>query len=201
MSIASYRHNEALGVTGPMLPTDLPASLEQVYSYYELPAQTYRDYRRFARTTDFSDARRANAEQGEMIGQIVEDLGGFSCQSVEVELIDEESVFEEAVSWFLSEEWRVAVKIKDEIDTSHTVGIRPVRKGIVKLVSNAVPSHLSGKVTLGSVFKHLFVPKGRNPKPEKRSLNLTPSNRFLKWNLLALPNTKNKPKYAKNQNF
>lgn len=179
MSLSSYRHNVALGVTGSTMPTCLPAALEQISPRHELEPVTYRHYRGFIRRADFSDTRQYNAEQSLILDEIAQSLGGLSCRDVETELVHNVADFRQVVRYFLDAGWRVAVNVEDAKDKNHTVGLLRVGEGKrVRLVSNYIPRGLVGKVTLAQVFPHLVHPD--SPK-------LTRYNRYVHANVLALP--------------
>lgn len=180
MSLRSYRRNVALGVTGARKPTCLPAALEQISPDHKLPPATYKSYRGFIRRLDVSEVRRANAQQREMLDEILPYLGGISCRDLELARVKTCLDFRRLIRELASDEYRVAVQLDlGWRGVMHTVGLLPVEEDRFKLVSNHVPRALAGVVTPDQIFPRLEQPQDYP--------TLTKFNRFVMANVLALP--------------
>jgi len=178
MSLRSYRRNVALGVTGASTPTCLPAALEQVSPYNQLPPDIYKAYRKHAKDSDLASTRELNARKREVFAKIAPHLGKFTCEDIEMELAPTEQIFKDMVACYTGLGWRIAVNLEDDRGPMHSVGLIPEKWSRFKLVSNYVPDELGKLATLHQIFPYLHQPDGE----------LTRHNRYLEANMILVPN-------------
>lgn len=158
MSMASYRRNEARGVTGPYLPTCFPASLEQMCPYGGLRPKTYRNYLEFI---DWyyplkKTRREANNEHyKEMMDVVAWDLGKLSCEDLVFKQATTPRGMERILRKLWAEDYSVIVDIRVSRGI-HAVGVLPTPEpNFVTLVSNQIPPNISGVIPLSEVTKRM----------------------------------------------
>ncbi len=166
MSIASYKANERRRVTGPFMPTCFPASLEQVSPDHRLPPRTYQNWLDFLdwyESLSKKEKERAVPEQGEAMEDMFRSLGGFCCEDVVFKRANTPLGCIRIINRLIEEEYRVVIDIdyRRREDYYHSVGLVPIERGYVTLVSNQIPRGLEGVIPLGKVARRLAM----DPEP------------------------------------
>ncbi len=160
MSMASYRRNVSLGVTGQVTDTCYPAALEQISPYNRLNPDTYKKYEKFVRAWDKLKKKNPHAINPtfkDLISEVAWELGEIEFGDIYFDRVNTYREFSTTVRKLLRREYRITVDIHlDEFDkdTDHPVGLIPLSDDAFKLVSTWVPHFLYGQVSLRDIFEY-----------------------------------------------
>jgi len=171
MSRRSYRHNVALGVTGPNTNTCLPASLEILSEEGSLSPRTYRMYdgyfKEYSRREIGGQAKRlCNPMMREMYNQVLWDLEGLQCCDIEFRRAHTLPQFARIIFSLLNQDARIALDLDTDGDgTYHSVSLLPQDTGIdrFRLASTWIPRNLQGARTLPEIFDYV----AQDPEPPR----------------------------------
>lgn len=157
MSIASYNRNVERGVAGPDLPVCFPASLEQISPNHSYRPKVYTDYLDFLEYYEpLSEKAKASAEvmdeYEKIVEKIIRPLGKYALDNLIYRHINTEQGLVAHVNRLHDENYRVMVDIKygnaDASNQVHSLGLIPIEKDYVTLVSTHVPVNLRGVISL-----------------------------------------------------
>jgi hypothetical protein len=169
MSITSYKRNVALGVTGPEIGTCLPSALDQLTKYRGVKTETYRLYPDIvdaALAYNGHDKRDRNPLYRYIYARIATELGADYDDCLFLRLRTRRG-FVNSIGRLVEQGWRVSVDVVTEECIPnpdgfvHSVGLKPAPGGQsdgVKLVSNWVPDHMQGELSLGELFGYVYQP-------------------------------------------
>lgn len=166
MSIASYNRNVERGVAGPDLPVCFPASLEQISPNHSYRPNTYTDYLDFLEYYDplpknAKESKEIIEEYEKIVEKIIRPLGKYALDNLIYRHINTEQGFLANVNKLHEDNYRVTVDIKygnaDIANQVHTLGLIPIEKNYVTLVSTHVPVNLRGVISLRQLAGRLAI--------------------------------------------
>lgn len=156
MSIKSYERNVLRGVAGPDIGVCLPASLEQVSPNHSYRANIYTEYLDFV---DYLDAlnnkdrrsKEALDEYERIMERLIRPLGRQALDNMILSRVNTELGFISKIRKLHDNDYRVVVDIKygkhNPDKSVHSVGLIPVERDYVTLVSTHVPRCLQGIIS------------------------------------------------------
>lgn len=173
MSINSYKRNVDRGVAGPDIGVCLPASLEQISPNHSYRAKIYTDYLEFvdflgALTQKQQRSREVLEEYEVVIENLLRPLGRQAIKSLVLSRISTERGLVSKIRQLHDQDYRIAVDIKygklNPEREVHTVGLIPVDKDHVTLVSTHVPKCLQGVISTHQLAGRIAISKESNVK-------------------------------------
>lgn len=186
MSIASYRRNVALGVTGRYFETCFPSAFEKISPDHQLTPEIYRLYPDFLaryNTTDAVGRYYMSEEYETFFNRMAGQLGGLSCEQAVFFRPKTAVGFAARINCLLAKGYRVVLDVDAE-NGSHAVGLVPGTEfGFVRLRSNWVPDELRGQQFVPDLFDHLAEPEYSEMPPEVQVKDWA----FNNSNVTALP--------------
>lgn len=164
MSIASYRRNVRLGVTGRDTETCCPAALEQVSPRHGFEPEIYTKYLEFVNWYDAlegQDRRQRNPAYKRMISEMAWQLGEVEYDDIEFYRAETYREFSNIVRTLMRHEYRVVVDTIAEgfEDDCHAIGLQPLDESLYRARSTWVPPQLHGAITLRAVFGEIYMHK------------------------------------------
>lgn len=162
MSIASYRKNEKLKVTGPRLPTCFPAALEQISPDHRLPPKVYKDYREYINNISILPKSKRHLlieEDLELYSNVLKHLGNLTSDDLIFKRANSAIGLKRIIHKLIDDGCRVTVDIDQRgWKTVHTVGLMPTSElDYFTLVSNYIPNNLQGIISLDKIAARLAI--------------------------------------------
>lgn len=166
MSIASYNKNVQKGVAGPDLPVCFPAALEQISPNHSYRPKIYTDYIDFLEYYEplprkAQESQEAMQEYENIVEKLIRPLGNLALDDLVLRHINTEQGFINTVNRLHNENYRVTMDIKygnaDTANQVHTLGLIPIEKNYVTLVSTHVPTNLRGVISLEQLAGRLAI--------------------------------------------
>lgn len=186
MSIASYRRNVELGVTGPDTMTCWSASLEQLFPRGELAPEQHIEYQEMAvEYNQMSPIEQyiAIPRFEQLFNRFAGKLGRLSIENCIFRQPQNAQTFARFLNFYVVRGFRVLLEL-DLGDQWHAVGVKPTPyHGEYKLVSTWLTDDLIGIVTPRQLFP-LLVPTNEFDVPSKYWRDESP---FDSSNVLAMP--------------
>lgn len=186
MSIKSYNKNVEKGVAGPEIGVCLPASLEQISPNHSYRSNIYTEYLEFVDYLDsLTNKERRSKEVLEEYEQIMErlvrPLGRKAVNNMILSRITTERGFITKIRQLHDNDYRIVVDIRygtSSPDKSvHSVGLIPVERDFVTLVSTHVPKCLQGVISTEFLASRIAI----STETEVRGYPISTAN------LLAIP--------------
>lgn len=173
MSINSYKRNVERGVAGPEIGVCLPASLEQISPNHSYRSKIYTDYLEFVEflgslSQKQQRSREVLDEYETVIENLLRPLGRQAIKNLVLSRITTERGLVSKLRKLHDLDYRVAVDIKygsfNPEREVHTVGLIPVDRDHVTLVSTHVPKCLRGVITTRQLAERIAISKESDVK-------------------------------------
>lgn len=186
MSINSYKKNVERGVAGPDIGVCLPASLEQISPNHSYRPSIYTTYLEFVDYLDnLNNKQRRERETLEeyeaIMERLVRPLGRTAVDNMILSRINTERGFISKIRKLHDNDYRVVVDIrygKNNPDRSvHSVGLIPIERDFVTLVSTHVPKCLQGIISTEQLASRIAI----TDEPEIKGHPISTAN------VLAIP--------------
>jgi hypothetical protein len=165
MSIKSYTINVERNVAGPHLPVCFPAAIEQIspYSYRPKIYTEYKEFVDYLDTLSIDEFKSTSTitEYESVIDSLVRPLGGLAINDLVMKSIKTPLGLKRAINELINEDYRIVLDIKygsvSKDRAVHSVGLIPVERDYVTLVSTHIPKDLRGIISLSKLATRLAV--------------------------------------------